>query len=132
LDLLLEISDYVGDLFKLLGVLVGDVDFKFLFECHEKLDDIERICSKIVDKGGIGLDILLAQAKLEGNNFADLTIDRFGRHSRHPFSGNFHLYDFAALVKSAMDADAVRKLGLLALRADGEVHVVELDVLRPP
>ncbi len=48
----------------LLGVVIGDLDPEFLFECHHELDGVERIRAQIVHERGVRRHFLFVDSEL--------------------------------------------------------------------
>src|SRR6185437_5159602 len=52
----------------LFGVLIGNLDIECLFESHDQLDCVERVCSEVIHEGGIGGNFALVHSKLLNND----------------------------------------------------------------
>ena len=63
--------DGLTDRLDLLGHVVGDVDVELLFEFHHQFDRIQRVGAQIVDERRLAGDLVLANAKLLGNDIND-------------------------------------------------------------
>src|SRR5918994_2595020 len=60
----------------LLRIFVRDLDLEFLFERHHQLDRIQRVCTQVVDEGGIARDLFLLDTQLFGDDGFYLLFDR--------------------------------------------------------
>src|SRR6185312_4157066 len=69
----------------LLGVVIGNLGFEFLFERHHELDGVERIGAEIVDERRFVLDLGLVDAQLLCNDFLDALFDVI--HASPPLRG---------------------------------------------
>ncbi len=74
-DGLLDVVDGLADGLDLLRHVVGDVDVELLFEFHHQLDRIQGIRAQIVDERGFAGDLVLADAKLLGNDINDALLN---------------------------------------------------------
>src|SRR6516165_8190271 len=72
---LVDVVDGLMDCGDLLGVLVGDLDFEFLFQGHYELDRVERISPEVVHERCIVRDLFLFDAQLFGNDGFDLLLN---------------------------------------------------------
>ena len=62
--MLLDVVDRILYGADLLGVFVGNIDFKCFFERKHELDQAKRIGPEIVDEARLGLDVLLVDVEL--------------------------------------------------------------------
>ena len=80
-DLLLLFRFDVGDCVPygrdLLGVFVRNFQLERFFECHDQLNDIQRIGAEIVDEGSLVVHLALVHTELFDNNLFDLLL--YGR-----------------------------------------------------
>src|SRR5690606_23167252 len=53
----------------LLGIFIRNIDIKFLFKCHNQLDDVEGVGAEVVLKGCLIRNLLLVYAELLGYQF---------------------------------------------------------------
>ena len=72
---LVDVVDGLPDRLDLLRHVVGDVDVELLFEFHHQLDRIERVGAQIIDERGFAGDLVLADAKLLGNDINDALLN---------------------------------------------------------
>ena len=59
----------------LLGVLVRDLRFEFLFQGHDQLDRVERVRAEVVDEGSVVGDFFLLYPQLFGDDGFNLLFD---------------------------------------------------------
>jgi hypothetical protein len=64
----------------LLGILVGNLGFEFLFECHDELNRVQRIGAKIIYERRLVLDLGFVDAELLGDDFLDSLLYVFHNH----------------------------------------------------
>src|SRR5690606_19405711 len=76
-----DVLDGVTDGADLLRFLVGDLGLELFFHRHDQLDDVERVGAQVLDELGFGLDLLLGDAQLVGDDGTDA---RFDGHVRSP------------------------------------------------
>ena len=57
-------TDVVADALKLLGLFVGDLVAKFLFQRHHQLHRVERVRAQILDEFGVGRHLVRIDSQL--------------------------------------------------------------------
>jgi hypothetical protein len=80
----LWVVDGVLDGLDVLGLLVGNLDLELLLHGHHQLDDVERVGAEVLDEAGGGLDLVLGDAELLGDDALDLLLHVARRHRLLP------------------------------------------------
>src|SRR5262249_8868282 len=75
-----DVINGLADGLDLLGLVVGDGDFKLLFEFHHQLDDVEGVGAHVFLEGSAARDLLLTDTEV----FTD-DIDNTFFNARHGF-----------------------------------------------
>jgi hypothetical protein len=63
--------DGIFDRRDLLGGIVGNFDVEFFFERHDKFDDVETVCTQIVDEACCFCNLVSFDAEMLDNDFFD-------------------------------------------------------------
>src|SRR5579859_6075595 len=94
----------------LLSVLVGNLYLEFLFERHDKLNEVERIGVEVFDERGAGNNLTLINTQLVNNNL----FESFG-NSRHYFTSlsTIGLDVFCARLNIVPRTPLIKRLDLL-------------------
>ena len=72
--------DDIPDALELFGILVGNLGFEFLLQCHDQLDGVERVRAQVLDELGLRLDLVLVDAELLDDDFTDSICEWIIRH----------------------------------------------------
>ena len=64
----LDESDSVANGDDLLSFLVGNRKVEFLFELHNQLDGVQRVCTKVVGEAGFRSDLTFLNTKFVGDD----------------------------------------------------------------
>ena len=75
-----DIFDYIADSLQFLGLLVGNLVAKLLFQRHDQLDRIERISAQILDELGVRCHLIGVDAQLLDDDFLNSLFDAFISH----------------------------------------------------
>src|SRR6185437_7878179 len=75
LDVRLDVIDRLLDGGDLLGFLVRNFGFEFLFECHHQFDRIQRVRAQVVDERGVWRDVLFLDSQLIDHDLLDALFD---------------------------------------------------------
>src|SRR5574342_865370 len=75
-----DVVDGVLDGLDVLGLLVGDLDLELLLHGHHQLDDVQRVGAQVLDEARGGLDLLLGDAQLLGDDALHLLLHVASRH----------------------------------------------------
>ena len=67
-DRLFDVVDGLTDGLDLFRRVVGDVDVELFFEFHHQFDGVQGVSPQIVDERGLAVDLVLADAKLLGDD----------------------------------------------------------------